>query len=61
MSGPAEETTDVDAHSVPDGHPSVPTDRARGPWSPDPAEAAPRDTVGRNGRAVQSPCIEPGR
>ena len=41
MSGPAHETDDVDALFVPDGLRLVPTDRARGPWSPDSLHGGP--------------------
>ena len=41
MSGPAHDTDDVDALFVPDGARLVPTERARGPWSPDSLHGGP--------------------
>ena len=41
MTGPDRDNDDVDARFVPDGPRLVPTDRARGPWTPDSLHGGP--------------------
>lgn len=41
MPGPSRDTDDVDALFVPDGARLIPTDYARGPWSPDSLHGGP--------------------
>jgi hypothetical protein len=53
MTGAACETDGVDALFVPDGPRLIPTDRARGPWSPDVLHGGPVGAVVRPGRKVQ--------